>query len=163
MKRQIHILLALLFSVVASGTRAAGDDFPSMDTILAHVKQAARQESVNDRNFRSRYAFVRTKTNRELDSKGRVKKEETKRNQNNPIASRTSYVNPSREVATPVIGPVKSPPKTSNQAFDKSDFVLSDDLFSRFDFRVIRREQLNGRPPCWSTSNRRKQLLPSAT
>jgi hypothetical protein len=129
---------------MASATWAAGGDFPSIDTVLEHVRQAAKQESANDRNFRARYAFVRIKTNRELDGKGRVKKEETKRNQNNPVVSRTSYVPPSTRVATAAIGPA-TPPKPANQAFDKSDFTLSDDLFKRFNFTIVRREQVNAR------------------
>ena len=163
MKGQIEILLAVLFAVVASGTRAAADDFPSINTVLKHVREAAKQEQANERNFRTRYAFVRTKTNRELDGKGRVKKEETKRNQNNPVVSRTSYVTPSTKVATPAIGPATPPPKNPNQAFDQSDFALTDDLFSRFDFTIVRREQMNARSTLLITFQPAKEPPPVRT
>src|SRR5437763_668192 len=72
MKRLIQIVV-LLFFALAGSSRAGDETLPAIDTVLKHIRTMANQEQGNDRLFRSRYAFVQTVTNRELDSKGRIK------------------------------------------------------------------------------------------
>jgi len=48
---------------------------------------------------------------------------------------------PAQPAAAPAEGEQKNQPK----AFEKNEFVLNDDLLSRFDFKVIKREEVNQR------------------
>src|SRR5882757_7373356 len=145
-KRTMASTLAFAFAMAAMGSRAESDHFPPMAAVLSNVCRVATQEQANERTFKSRYSFLRTRTTREFDGKGCVVKETTKKNPNNPPISPASYVAPSSRVViyTNASGAVTA--KTGGgQGFEKSDFVLNDELFDRFDFTIVRREQLEGR------------------
>jgi hypothetical protein len=116
-----------------------------MATVLSNVCRVATQEQANERTFKSRYSFLRTRTTREFDGKGCVVKETTKKNPNNPPLSPASYVVPSSRLAVSTNASGATTVKTGGQGFEKSDFVLNDELFNRFDFTIVRREQIDGR------------------
>jgi len=138
------IAFALAISPVESYAEA--DHFPPMATVLSNVCRVATQEQANERTFKSRYSFLRTRTTREFDGKGCVVKETTKKNPNNPPISAVSYVAPSSRVVVSTNASGVTTVKTGGgQGFEKSDFVLNDELFCRFDFTIVRREQIEGR------------------
>src|SRR3954469_4755168 len=148
-------VLVLLPVGGVSQTASSTGDLPSIETVLQHVRTMAPQERGNDAAFRSRYAFVRTRTTRELDSDGKIKKEKTKESRNNPgpvpnpnpgpTVRQIAYQVPVQESAAAEHG--TAAPATSQQnppkAFDKNEFVLNDDLINRFDFRVVGRDRLS--------------------
>ena len=140
MRRWCHILAVFAAATLASSVSAQETNLPPVATILEKVMEKAKQENTNDRHFRTRYHYVRTRTTRELDSKGRVKKEQTKQSRNNPATVPTSQ-------ASPALIPAASVTQTNqSKGFDKNDFILNPDLLSRFDFTLVKREELNGRP-----------------
>jgi hypothetical protein len=120
-------------------------DLPSIETVLQHVRTMAPQEQSNDALFRSRYSFVRKRTTRELDAKGNIKKQQTKESRNNPPFKPASYHVPVQPAAANTNDVPKQPRKTEPRAFERNEFVLNEDLLSRFDFAVVGREQVNGR------------------
>jgi hypothetical protein len=147
-------VLVLLPVGGVSQTASSTGDLPSIETVLQHVRTMAPQERGNDAAFRSRYAFVRTRTTRELDSDGKIKNEKTKESRNNPgplpgpnagpAVKRVVYQLPVQPVTAEAPAPAtaqQNPPR----AFDKNEFVLNDDLIGRFNFRVVGRDRLNGR------------------
>src|SRR6266404_1247512 len=144
MRRWWQIVIVFGASLVLPG-RAQDATLPDVTVVLEKVLDQARHERVNDRSFRSHYAYLRTRTNRELDSSGRVKNEETKQSRNNPSIVPMGYVRPSPPVSSLNQTNRQTPQAGQGKAFDKNDFVLNDDLVSRFDFTLVKREQVNGR------------------
>ncbi len=143
------ILASFAFAVLALFSPAPlrgadnADNLPSIEAVLKHVRTMAPQEQGNDRMFRSRYSFVRTRTTRELDSSGRIKKQQTRQSRNNPAIVPTSYIIPAQPA--PTAATPESQQKNQPKAFEKNEFVLNDDLLNRFSFKVIKREQVNQR------------------
>jgi hypothetical protein len=136
----------IAFTLTPLPSRAEDPPLPPVQTVLARVRESSRRELQNDRLFQARYAFLRTKTTRELDSDGKVKKESTRRSRNRPGIVAARYVPPGQSPATtPRSQPAQKSPNTQNDAFDKNEFALNDDLLNRFDFTIAGREQLHGR------------------
>src|SRR6267143_1364724 len=111
MKQWVRILTVLALWLASAWGYGQSTDLPSTATVLERVREKAKHEPANDRSFRSRYAFVRTKTTRELDSKGRVKKQQTKESRNNPAIIPAAYnLPPGPPAPTPSRG--KQPSQT---------------------------------------------------
>lgn len=144
---------------------AQDEPLPSTDYVLNHIRVMANQEQGNDKLFRARYAFVQVTTSRELDAKGRLKKDDTVRNRNNPHIVPASFnrsaanTDPlddnsrsprdtavARKKAASAPGPAPANTEESDsKPFEKDEFALNDDLLGRFDFSVVKREVRNGR------------------
>ena len=140
------VALATLTSpVFGQVTVPIAQELPSIETVLQHVRTMAPQEKSNDAVFRSHYSFVRKRTTRELDAKGNVKKQQTKESRNNPAVVPASYHVPVQPAAATTKDMPEQQRKTEPRAFERNEFVLNEDLLSRFDFKVVGREQVNGR------------------
>jgi len=128
--------------------RAETRDFPPIQTVLQRVRESSRSELQNDRFFRARYAFVQTKTTRELDGSGKIKKQSIRQSRNNPGFVPASYAPPTKSgrATANERQPAQKPSNSQAEGFDKSEFSLNDDLLNRFAYTIARREQLNGRP-----------------
>ena len=165
MKRRTQAVLLVLSSLLASGTHGDEAPLPSIETVLQHLRVMANQEQGNEGLFRFRYAFVQTRATRELDAKGRVKKQSTKETRNTPAFVATAYNIPlsSRSSAAPDSASQNSQPRQEAEAkpFEENDFVLNDDLLSRFEMTVLRREQLNGRNTLLIEFKPARKKLPS--
>src|SRR3954452_5958936 len=152
----------IALTLIPLAGRAEDTPLPPVQTVLARVRESSRRELQNDRLFQSRYAFLRTKTSRELDSDGKVKKENTRRSRNRPGIVAARYVPPGKSPATaPRSQPAQKPPNTQSDAFDKSEFALNDDLLNRFEFTIAGREQLHGRPSLQIQFKPANKKLPS--
>src|SRR5437899_2268897 len=90
MKRLIQSVV-LLFAALAASSQAQDEALPPIDVILKHVRTMANHEQGNERLFRSHYAFVQVRTTRELDGKGRLRKEDTSQTRNNPSVVPASF------------------------------------------------------------------------
>jgi len=165
MKRLIYALISLSLSLAAP-SRANDETLPPIDTVLKHIRVMANHEQGNDRLFRSRYAYVQTVSNRELDSKGRIKKDDHTETRNNPRVVPASFKRPgpnanppgdsSRSPRDNAVGKSKAGPtapaagssktdESDSKPYQKEEFALNDDLLSRFDYTIVKREQINGR------------------
>src|SRR5258707_557261 len=140
MKRWTKLFLALLLPLASTWVQAQTNDLPAIDTILKRVREKAQQEQFNDRRFVSRYSFVRTRTTRELDYKGHLKKEQTKQSRSTPRIVPATYNVPAglRASAPSAQGNQVSQTsaKSQDKPYDKSDFSLDEDLMGRFDYKV---------------------------
>ena len=166
MKRLIYSAVVLC-CVLGRPSHAEDETLPGIDTVLKRVRMMANQEQGNDRLFRSRYAFVQTTATRELDSKGRIKKNDRTETRNNPRIVPASFNRPAPS-ANPAGGDHSLSPRdttagrtktvpmapvadssnndeSDSKPFEKEEFAINDDLLSRFDFAVVKREQINGR------------------
>src|SRR5436190_7724232 len=130
MKRWIHILAVLLLPLASSWGQAHTNDLPAVDAVLKRVREKAQGEQLNDRRFVSRYSFVRTRTNRELDYKGRLKKQQTKQSRNTPrIVPATYNVPAGLRASSPASEGERlsqAAAKSQDKTFEKSDFSLDE-------------------------------------
>ena len=122
---------------------------PAVETVLKRVLEKVEKEEENERAFKQSYRYTRSKKTEFKNAKGDVKKSEARIKINDPLKPKPIAVT-SKPVEKRV--PQKDGPVTETQtnvrgkAFEKSDFPLGDDLISRFDFTLLRREMVNGRP-----------------
>lgn len=140
MKRLIYNCILPLFAFALSSP-AQDENLPSIDVVLEHVSTMANHEQGNDRLFRSRYSFVQVRTMRELDGKGRVRKEDSKQTRNNPSVRPAAFKTTQKRDA----GPSSGNQETSDKPFETDEFAINDDLLNRFDFSIVKRETINGR------------------
>jgi len=145
--------LLLAFPGIGSVPNSSEPPLPAIETVLKRVAEKSFKEDENERAFRERYAYTRTRVTEFRNANGEVKKREEKKGQNDPIRYRRALR--ARVVAAK---PVRASDRKSNEpvsethsnvrgkAFKKGDLVLTDDLISRFDFKVSGREVVNGRP-----------------
>lgn len=148
MKASFGILSSVICVVtVAKAFAVAPPDaapLPPLDSIIARALEQAKKEGENDRTFKGNYAFTRSKVTEFLDSKGEVKKRETKSSVHDPAnapASAKKGTNPNSQTAS--LSATNS--NVRGKAFEKSDFPLNNDMLGRFDFTVAGRETINDR------------------
>lgn len=149
------IIAAVLLLVLPAGAPAldGGGPLPPIETVLQRVAEKSLNEGENEEAFRARYFYTRTRVTEFRNAKGDLKKREEKKGDNDPL-KRNRTARPQPVVTAPAHTRV---PKTNEpvsethsnvrgKAFKKGDFVLNDDLISRFDFTVAGRDLVNGRP-----------------
>jgi hypothetical protein len=142
----VSVLLTLPLRILA--VNAVEPPLPTLQQIFPRVMERARRESENDRSFESQFIFVRSKVTEFRNSKGEIKKHEAKTNTNNPALKKLA--------ATPTPVPARAPEKAQpvsdshsnvrGKAFEKDEFLVNGDLIKRFEFTLVGREILNGRP-----------------
>lgn len=125
---------------------------PTFASLLQNVLQRAKMEGDNDRAFDARYRYARTKVTEFRNSAGQLKKREASTNVHVPAPTATAPA----PTATPATAPQSDPQKSEavsdthsnvhGQQLKKSDFLLNEDLVSRFVFTIVGRDLLNGRP-----------------
>jgi hypothetical protein len=140
---------ALLTSPLRSfAVNPAEPPLPTLQEIFPRMVERARRESENDRLFESQFIFVRSKVTEFRNSKGEIKKHEAKTSTNNPALK--------PRVVTPAPAPARAPEKAQpvsdshsnvrGNSFEKDDFLVNGNLVKRFEFTLVGREMLNGRP-----------------
>ncbi len=127
-----------LWGSLASGfaTEAAGPPLPSVDSVLERLIEASPKAVANDQEFKERYHFTRSKTMEVRNAKGEIKQREVKTRTNSP-ALRSPGDPPSSSSARP---------EDRGKPARKSDFALDRAFLQRFEFSLVGREQINGRP-----------------
>jgi hypothetical protein len=126
---------------------------PTIEAVLQRVVERSAKEDENDRAFREGYFFRHANVTEFRNSKGEVKKHEERKGENKPASNpvavkpRSPAENSSSNASAQSSGKVSdSHSNVRGKAFEKHDFLLTGDLLKRFDFTLIGREQLNGRP-----------------
>ena len=148
----IKILSAVLVAWLAAGIcpLRAGEAtaLPAVGDVLKRVVEQVEKESESERMFKQTYSFTRSKKTEFKNSKGEVKKTEAKTRVNDPLTRRVPTApKPAAPRGANADGPVsETQSNVRGKAFEKSDFPLGDDLLTRFEFTLVRREVLNGRP-----------------
>lgn len=121
---------------------------PELKSVLKRVVEQVEKTEQNEKQFKQDYSYTRFKKTEYKNSDGEVKKTEEKTKVNNPLAKR---VTPAPKPVTargarPGAPASEAQANLRGKAYDKSDFPVGDDLINRFDFTLVRREVLNGRP-----------------
>ncbi|HMP81123.1 MAG TPA: hypothetical protein PKA41_00275 [Verrucomicrobiota bacterium] len=139
--------LAFLLAAAPAGAQDMTLERPLPDVrdVLKGIVERAQQED-DERAFKQHYTYHRTKVKETRNGDGDLKKREEKRKVHIPKST--------VEVADDDDdSPVADGQSTTNflyegkgKAFEKSDFALTDDLLSRFEFRMVARETIRGRP-----------------
>ncbi len=149
-KLAVAILLAVPGSVSVADTNAP---FPTFESVLQHVLQRAKAEGDNDHAFDERYRYARTKVTEFRNSAGQLKKREANTSVHVPVPVAPAQATTApASVAAPQSAPEQSEAVSDThsnvrgQQIRKSDFLLNEDLVSRFEFTMVGRESLNGRP-----------------
>lgn len=147
-----RILILAIFLAVSVAARADHVDqtpLPPLDAILKRAAENAKREPENDRLFNQRYEFTRTKVTEFRNADGELTKREQKTSVNHvrpKSATVISKPQPASVARAPKLQTqTTSAGKTSNRV-DKNDLLLNQDLISRFQFNLIGREQIAGRP-----------------
>ncbi len=141
---RILILAALLIAnVTVMADRADQAPLPPLETIIKNAIEHSKKEPENDRLFQQRYEFIRTKCTEYRNGDGELTRRDQKTNINHVrIASATVAAKPK---PTPVRAPKVESKTMPSDRIDKKDILLNEDLFSRFQFNLIGREQVAGR------------------
>ena len=148
-KRLVLIISAAAVLTSRPAVGATTEPLPPVDTVLKHVLEQVDKEIQNEQTFKDAYSFTRSKTTEFKNSKGDVKKTKAKTKVNDPL---TRIATPPQPATKKVGAPQPDRPATETQsnvrgkAFETSDFPVGEDLMSRFDFTLVSRELLNGRP-----------------
>lgn len=143
------VLIAWLAIGLGSSRAENSASLPEVDEVLKRVIQQVEREKENEQLFKQTYSFQRSKVTEFKNGDGEVKKTETKLKVNDPLKPK-----PVKAALKPVAPRNTRPdrPVTETQsnvrgkAFEKSDFPVGEDLISRFEFTLVRRELVNGRP-----------------
>ncbi len=141
----VAILLAGPVSLFAANTNAP---LPAFASLLQHVVQRAKNEGDNDRTFDERYRYTRTKVTEFRNSAGQLKKHDASTNEHVPTAAPPAPVTAANPKPVPEKTEAVSDTHSNvrGQQIKKSDFLLNQDLVNRFEFTIVGRESLNGRP-----------------
>ena len=143
MPRVLIAITLLLIATIPALADRADQPLPPLETIIKNAVEHSKKEPENDRLFQQRYEFIRTKITEYRNGDGELTKREQKTNINHVrIAS-------AHPAAKPKAAPLRTPkaeakPRDPNKV-DKNDILLNEDLFSRFQFNLIGREQIGGR------------------
>jgi hypothetical protein len=126
---------------------------PKMEEFLPRVLERAKAEDENERTFKQRYTYERTKVTEFRNARGEVKKKKENSSLHVPDVTTSGAAVP----VPPAKALVANDPDTSSQpasethsnikgrAFEKRDFPLTSELLARFEFSMVGQETLNGR------------------
>lgn len=138
-------LLALDYTVRAQ-VAADARPLPDIKDVLKQVAQRAMQED-DERAFKQHYTYHRFKLKEIRNGDGELKAREEKKRVHIP---KVSTDDADFEVAEPATTDGQSATNLlqsgKGKAFEKSDFALTDDLLSRFEFKLVAREMIRDRP-----------------
>jgi hypothetical protein len=136
MKKAISILLVWAVGVLAAPARALEQKpLPPVDEVLKGVLEKASDEEENNRLFKASYSYTRSKRTEFKNSRGVVKRVKAKSKQNVPQPDAPSTLNePEAKV------------DVSKRPYEESDFPIGEELLARFDYKLVGRELVDGRP-----------------
>jgi len=136
MKKESLILLVFMLGVLVSPARSIEEPpLPQVDEVLKGVIKNAADEGENKRLFKSSYSYTRSKKMEFKNSRGVTKRTKAKTKQNAPIR-----IEPSDALDS------EAKVDESKRPYEESDFPITEELLERFDYKLVRRELLNGRP-----------------
>jgi hypothetical protein len=146
----VALLLAAPGPLLAANTNPP---LPTFESVLQHVLERAKDEGDNDHAFDERYRYARTKVTEFRNSAGQLKKREANTSVHVPAPAAPAPATPApASAAAAKTAPAETEAVSDThsnvrgQQLKKSDFLLNQNLVSRFKFTIIGRDRLNGRP-----------------
>jgi hypothetical protein len=153
--------LSLLANVPYESGSSSKLELPPVEWVLSQVITNAQREQENDRRFHLGYSYVRSKSQKEHNSKGKLVKNKESLREHVPAQPEAVTAVPllatsDRSVQGDGSGGLNSEEtfrveddgEIKGRAFDKRDFVLNADLLKRFDFSMVGVEPHMDRA-CW--------------
>ncbi len=147
-------------STTAASSLATNAPLPALDTIIQRAMARAAREDDNDRQFNHLYQYEHTRLTEFRNGKGELKAREEKVTYDG-VKTNTAPAQPAPppKPAEPD-GPLsESHSKIHGQVLRVKDYSLAD-LVSRFDFTLVGREMVNGRPALVVDFQPAKKSLP---
>ena len=129
----IFTCLCLLCAAGPLSLPAADAPLPDAKTVLQRLIEKAKTSDENDRLFDERYSYTRTQTTEHRNSRGVVKKTDSKETRH--LAGRPDPDSVAKEHTT-----------NDTAEEEKEKATLDEDLFKHFKFTVTGRETIAGRP-----------------
>jgi hypothetical protein len=144
-KTVVALLLAGPVPLFAANTTAS---LPTFASVLQHVMQRVKDEGDNDRTFDERYRYTRTKVTEYRNSVGQLKKHDENTSMHAPTVALSAPATAAKPKPVPEKTEAVSDTHSNvhGQQLKKSDFLLNQDLVNRFEFPIVGRDLLNGRP-----------------
>lgn len=131
--------VAALRPAFSQSAPEASPPLPSLKTVMDKFLERAKGEEENDRAFQAHYAYKRAKVNEERNADGKLEKRNARTSQHLPAPGKT-----------PVAPATPNRPQTNAsvavKSMNRKDFTIDKDLLTHFQFNILRREMLNGRP-----------------
>ena len=139
-------LLSGLLPIAGLANSAA--PLPKIEDVVERAMERGNREVENDLKFKQEYYFVRSRQTEIRNAKGDIKKSKVRISTNTPIVAVTAPVAP---ISTPGAEAEAKTPDSIAEApakvagnFDKKTFKFDQNFASRFDFKLVGREQTNG-------------------
>ncbi len=108
---------------------------PTVETVLERLAKQSPKEETNELEFKQRYHFTRSRATEVRNSKGELNKREVKTQVNKPAP------NPGKPDAD-----AGTQTSRRGKPARKTDFAVDRDFLQRFQFTLVGREPINGRP-----------------
>jgi hypothetical protein len=143
---QCGIVLALVaVPMLLRAQTNLSTELPPIELIGRRFAEQVQKDD-NERAFKQRYSYVRTRVTEYWSTKGELKKRVEKiRTNSPPSAPIESSSRPSEKDAKKGNSKDDTEFNGRGRAFERSDFTDVDDMFSRFEFTLVGRETNNGR------------------
>lgn len=108
---------------------------PLVETVLERLAEQSQKEEANAREFKQRYHFTRSRATEIRNSKGELNKREVKAQVNKPAPN---LGKPDAAAGTQT--------DRRSKPGRKTDFAVDREFLQRFQFTLVGREPINGRP-----------------
>lgn len=130
------VAIALLRALPAvCAEDAAAPPLPAVEAVLDRLVEQSQKEAANAREFKQRYHFTRSRATEVRNSKGEVNKREVKTQVNQPAS-----------ISEPPDAAAENQSGRPSRPGRKMDFAVNRELLQRYQFTLVGREPVNGRP-----------------
>jgi hypothetical protein len=133
---RIVVAVALLRPLAAVwAIDADAPPLPAVETVLERLAEHSPKEAANELAFKQRYQFTRSREIEVRNSKGELNKREVKTQVNKPTSD-TGQPETAAEAQT----------NRRGKSRRKTDFAVDREFLARFQFNLVGRETIGGRP-----------------
>jgi hypothetical protein len=168
--RNLRLLFLGLMVLSSLSLARSEEPLPKVEDVIKLAVKRADSEAQNDKDFKLKYYFVRSKLTEIRNSDGELKKSDSRISTNFPpkvVAAPEPEPEPKPEVV--VLRSPKDEDFSSSKAgkatarkFDKNQFQFNEELVARYDFKLISRETTNGYSLLVVDFAPKKQKLPES-
>ena len=144
MKYYLPIIAGLIFLAPPLPAETSAPPLPPLDAVIQRALARAATEDENDREFNRNYRYERVRLTEYRNGKGELKKHEEKRSPEGAAKTNSAPVAAPKPVETADAPVTESHSNIKGKAFAVKDYSLSN-LVSRFQFKMVGRDTVNGR------------------
>lgn len=153
-------ILTLLAPIGPLQADPAGEStLPPLREVLRRVLEESEKEKSLERAFNQNYQYTRVKVMEHRNGKGELKKRSERISERQPEPPGAEGGNEAH-AATEKKRAASADAEAKGRAYEERDFSISEDLLDRFEFSLIGREIINGRPALVIRFHPASQKLP---